>query len=161
MKTALASALAAAGSAIVLSACGGSAGADPASPSKHTQGPDRPGVSLPQQYADCMRAHGIPDFPNPVDGHITLTPSSGVNPNSPRFQAASEACAKYGPSAGGCLAAPAGTTTTGGSGTRPPPRRPPGVATAHGLSSAPPRGSSPARCSSPTLTGDCSTPGTT
>jgi CubicO group peptidase (beta-lactamase class C family) len=60
-----------------------------------------------------MRAHGVPGFPNPVDGHITLTPSSGVNPNSSRFQAASNACARYGPSTGGT---PGPTTTTGGSG---------------------------------------------
>ncbi len=118
MKTRLASALAGIGSALLLGACGGSAGSHPAGSSNHTQGPTGSSVSLPQQYADCMRAHGIHGFPNPVDGHITLSPSSGVNPNSPRFQAASKACAKHGPSAGG---PPGGTTaaptTTGASGT--------------------------------------------
>jgi len=117
MKIRLASALAATGSAILLGACGGSAGSHPASSSNHTQAPTGSGVSPPQQYADCMRAHGIHEFPNPVDGHITLTPSSGVNPSSSRFQAASKACAKYGPSAGGPPGSPAGdTTTTRGSG---------------------------------------------
>lgn len=118
MKTWLASALAATGSAILLGACGGSAGSHPASLPRHTHAPTGSGVSLPQRYADCMRAHGINDFPNPVDGHLTLTPSSGVDPSSSRLQTASNACAKYGPSAGGPPAGTAGaSTTTGGSGT--------------------------------------------
>ncbi len=99
MKTRLASALAAIGSVTVLSACGGSKGPHPAS-SRHTQAPTGSSVSLSQQDADCMRAHGVRDFPNPVDGHITLSPTSGINPSSAKFQAAATACAKYGPSAG-------------------------------------------------------------
>jgi len=37
-------------------------------------------------FAECMRAHGVPTFPNPSGGGIG--PDSGVNPTSPEFQAA-------------------------------------------------------------------------
>ncbi|MBV9819441.1 MAG: beta-lactamase family protein [Solirubrobacterales bacterium] len=56
--------------------------------------------SLPLKYAKCMRAHGLPTFPDPVDGHITLNPSSGISPDSPTFAAAAKVCAKYGPAGG-------------------------------------------------------------
>jgi hypothetical protein len=42
------------------------------------------------QFAQCMRANGVPSFP---DGPIT--PASGVNPNSPAFESAQAACKKY------------------------------------------------------------------
>jgi CubicO group peptidase (beta-lactamase class C family) len=116
MKARLASALAATGVAILLGACGGSTGSRAASSSKPAQAASGSGVPLPQQYADCMRAHGIHNFPNPVDGHITLTPSSGVDPSAARFRTASEACAKYGPSAGGSPDSAGATSGTGGSG---------------------------------------------
>lgn len=45
------------------------------------------------------------NFPNPVGGHLTLTPESGINPASPQFQAASQAWASLGP-AGSRLGAP-------------------------------------------------------
>jgi hypothetical protein len=39
-------------------------------------------------FARCMRAHGVPAFPNP-DGHAgQLGPASGIDPNSPQFQSA-------------------------------------------------------------------------
>jgi CubicO group peptidase (beta-lactamase class C family) len=53
-----------------------------------------------------MRAHGVPNFPYPVGGHITLDPSSGIDPDSSTFQAAVRACAALAPSGGG-----AGATT--------------------------------------------------
>jgi CubicO group peptidase (beta-lactamase class C family) len=53
----------------------------------------------------------VPTFPNPVDGHIVLTPGSGIDPASRQFQAASHACASLAPSdappSGG---SPAGST---------------------------------------------------
>lgn len=66
-----------------------------------TSGPSKPAVSRAQQYTDCMRAHGIPDFPDPVDGRIMLTPSSGIDMSSPRFKSASASCAGYAPTQGG------------------------------------------------------------
>jgi hypothetical protein len=44
------------------------------------------------QFAQCMRANGVPDFP---DGPIT--PDSGIKPLSPAYQSAENACKKYGP----------------------------------------------------------------
>ena len=39
-------------------------------------------------FAECMRAHGIPKFPNPDGSEGQLGPDSGVNPGSSAFQAA-------------------------------------------------------------------------
>jgi hypothetical protein len=56
------------------------------------------GANKPLQYAECMRSHGVPNFPDPSpQGGIHITPSSGVNPQSPVFQSAQQACAKLGP----------------------------------------------------------------
>ena len=44
------------------------------------------------QFAQCMRANGVPNFP---DGPIT--PNSGINPLSPAYQSAQNACKRYAP----------------------------------------------------------------
>jgi hypothetical protein len=51
------------------------------------------------KFASCMRAHGVPSFPDPTstgdigsDGAI-----SGMNQNSPAFQSAEETCSKFRP----------------------------------------------------------------
>jgi hypothetical protein len=52
------------------------------------------------KYAQCMRAHGVADFPDPVDGgfHINnTTPGSDLDPSSPRFVAADSACKALSP----------------------------------------------------------------
>jgi hypothetical protein len=51
-------------------------------------------------YTDCMRSHGIADFPDPTPGpngqgggfSIRGGPGSDLDPNSPRFEAANRAC---------------------------------------------------------------------
>jgi hypothetical protein len=47
-------------------------------------------------YAQCMRSHGIPAFPDPVDKGSNIQigpgPDSGIDMNSARFQAARKAC---------------------------------------------------------------------
>jgi hypothetical protein len=46
-------------------------------------------------YSRCMRAHGIKDFPDPsAQGGIDLNggPGSDLNPSSPQFKAANNAC---------------------------------------------------------------------
>ena len=46
----------------------------------------------------CMRTHGMPNFPDPNgQGQVQM---SGVNPQSPSFEAAQRACAKYSPNGG-------------------------------------------------------------
>jgi hypothetical protein len=55
-------------------------------------------------YSQCMRAHGVPNFPDPGPnsppgkpfGGATLA-QAGVDPNTPQFQAASTACARLQP----------------------------------------------------------------
>jgi len=44
------------------------------------------------QVAQCMRANGVPNFP---DGPIT--PNSGINPLSPAYKSAQNACRRYAP----------------------------------------------------------------
>jgi hypothetical protein len=60
------------------------------------------------KMSQCMRSHGITDFPDPqsVPGggiRISLrsTPGSNLNPNNPQFQAAQKACQSFNPLAGG------------------------------------------------------------
>jgi hypothetical protein len=47
-------------------------------------------------FSECMRTHGLPGFPTPdIHGRsvrIVITPGSGVDPNSPQFAAATNAC---------------------------------------------------------------------
>jgi hypothetical protein len=48
-----------------------------------------------------MRAHGVPNFPDPSSGGgINIAPGSGLNPQSPAFQSAQQACQKLLPSKG-------------------------------------------------------------
>jgi hypothetical protein len=47
-------------------------------------------------FSQCMRAHGISGFPDPTFGgggaQLRLGSQSGINPQSPAFQAAQKAC---------------------------------------------------------------------
>jgi hypothetical protein len=49
----------------------------------------------PLAYSQCMRAHGVENFPDPNSkGEIQLdaTPGNGLGPDDPRMQAATKAC---------------------------------------------------------------------
>jgi hypothetical protein len=82
--------------ALLLAACGGSAG------SAGGQAADSSYYGHALAYAQCMRTHGQPNFPDPnsnggfiltgryVDGHLV----SGVDPNSPQYQTAQKSCEK-------------------------------------------------------------------
>jgi len=53
------------------------------------------------KFSACMRSHGVPNFPDPSSGGgLVINPGSGINPNSPQFQAAQRACAKELPNGG-------------------------------------------------------------
>ena len=43
-------------------------------------------------YAQCMRDHGVSNYPNPVDGAVSNLIGLGISPTSPQFQAALKAC---------------------------------------------------------------------
>ncbi len=55
------------------------------------------------KFSQCMREHGVPDFPDPQstgDGHVQLQINGNggtLDPSSAQFQAAEEACKKYSP----------------------------------------------------------------
>src|SRR5262245_14638586 len=50
------------------------------------------------KYAQCMRARGVPKFPDPkADGGLMIGPKTGVDPNAPQFIAAQQACKKLVP----------------------------------------------------------------
>ena len=60
-------------------------------------------LSRALRFAACMRAHGLPSFPDPtVDkGGISMRlGGSGITPNSPRLQAAMHACRSLMPGGG-------------------------------------------------------------
>jgi hypothetical protein len=56
------------------------------------------------KFSQCMRAHGVPQFPDPKQqgngASLTLDRSSGVNPDSAEFKAAQQACRAYAPGGG-------------------------------------------------------------
>lgn len=85
--------LAAVGSVITLAACG--------SPQKSSSATGSGAVSKALALANCMRAHGVPNFPDPAGGGGGLNlGGTGINPESPAFKAARQACAKLIPAAG-------------------------------------------------------------
>jgi hypothetical protein len=56
------------------------------------------------KFSQCMRAHGVPDFPDPViegNGRMSMRLPKGLGPDNPRVQAAQKACASVGPQNGG------------------------------------------------------------
>jgi hypothetical protein len=98
--------------ALVAAACGGGSSNSPgvagagsstttqaASASASPGGPGS-GSNAPLEFAQCMRSHGVTSFPDPTangNGQFggNVSPGSGVDPNSPTFQAAQKACSKY------------------------------------------------------------------
>ena len=50
------------------------------------------------QFSQCVRNHGVPNFPDPdSSGRIPDPASVGIDQGSPQFQAANIACAQYRP----------------------------------------------------------------
>ena len=61
-----------------------------------------PGSTSPEAallaLAKCMRANGVPNFPDPTGGGFRL--GAGMNPSSPAFKAAHAKCKKFLPGGG-------------------------------------------------------------
>lgn len=101
-----------AGAGLSLAACGSSGNADPGGGSTSAQDAAASN-SKALQFAQCMRAHGVPNFPDPSGGKINLqiqrTPNStavnGVQVNGPAFQSAMKSCRSYLPNGGHLTAA--------------------------------------------------------
>jgi hypothetical protein len=84
-------------SVLCVAACGGS-GAGQSGGTGTTAGS---GANQGLKFAGCMRAHGVPNFPDPsAAGGINIAPGSGLNPQSPAFQAAQRACGRLLPAGG-------------------------------------------------------------
>jgi hypothetical protein len=78
--------------AVAVAACGSS------SSSKHGVSAR---VAAGIQFADCMRSHGVPNFPDPGSGGgIQIGSGSGINPSSPAFQQAQSTCQRLLPGGG-------------------------------------------------------------
>jgi hypothetical protein len=54
------------------------------------------GTGKALEYAACMRSHGVPKFPDPTvqNGAVgfDITAADGIDPSSPQYQAALQAC---------------------------------------------------------------------
>ena len=44
------------------------------------------------RWAKCIRAHGVPNFPDPTSRGLRISPSSGIDLNSPAFLGAEKSC---------------------------------------------------------------------
>jgi hypothetical protein len=73
----------------------GVAGAS-ASPSASPSAAASSGTTQAIKYAACMRSHGVPGFPDPTvkNGAVgfDITAADGIDPSSPQYQAALQAC---------------------------------------------------------------------
>ena len=53
------------------------------------------------RYAACMRSHGVPNYPDPTFSGNSVNlgnlSADGIDPNSPQYQSASNACASLNP----------------------------------------------------------------
>jgi hypothetical protein len=101
MKPALAGVMAAV--ALALSACGGGSSGPPvasggsATSSAPSGGGSAGGSAYGKAlaYARCIRAHGVPGFPDPSSGQQPA--AAGADTGSPQFQAAERACRSLAP----------------------------------------------------------------
>ena len=80
---------------MTVAACGGSGSAATGA---------QAGYNVALKFSQCMRAHGLTNFPDPSSsgGGIQIGgPGSNLNPASPTFQSAQKACARYSPKGAG------------------------------------------------------------
>ncbi len=75
---------------VAVAGCGGSSNA-----------PRAASFSTAVKFSKCMRSHGVPNFPDPTSGGDLNLGGTGINPQSPSFQGAQKACAKFQPGGAG------------------------------------------------------------
>ncbi|MGH2892704.1 MAG: hypothetical protein ACRDPM_05470 [Solirubrobacteraceae bacterium] len=81
---------------LCVAACGGASGQSGATGTNA-----RADANQALKFANCMRANGVPKFPDPSSGGgLHIAPGSGLDPQSPAFQAAQKACGKLLPGGG-------------------------------------------------------------
>jgi hypothetical protein len=85
--------------ALILPACGSSSGSATTATdggAGASNGSNASGASRLDQFSQCMRSHGEPQFPDPTaQGKFPL--GAGLATNSPQFQAAQQACKAVAP----------------------------------------------------------------
>lgn len=93
MKRSLVVVLAIAG--LGVAGCGGSGKSN----AKSTPTAKETGAARAVKYSQCMRANGVPAFPDPVNGRTQLTVTKGgaLDPESPQFKGAQEKCKSLAP----------------------------------------------------------------
>jgi hypothetical protein len=71
----------------------------PAAPSGSASNPSEQTTQSEElQFAQCMRSHGVSDFPDPSGrGLLSDISAAGVNTQSPTYQQALQSCKKYSP----------------------------------------------------------------
>jgi hypothetical protein len=119
MKKTNLSMVALASAALLVAGCGGSSsspgvahlssGTSGGSPASGGSSSPESSASAQQKmvaYAQCMRTHGVPEFPEPTEGKLLFHSSdhnghvTGLNPGSAQFQAAQTVCGKLAPNGG-------------------------------------------------------------
>ena len=77
---------------LAMAGCGGSSGGPADTPGASVSGNSDSTTAV--RYSQCMREHGVPSFPDPVNGQLRLQVTKGgpLDPSSPGFQAAQQAC---------------------------------------------------------------------
>ena len=77
-------------------------GSAPGSPSAPASSSPPKGEAGLLAYSQCMRSHGVADFPDPVGNSLQLRASQGsdLDPTSPQFVAAQKACQSLQPGGG-------------------------------------------------------------
>lgn len=105
---------AAVGVALLAAGCGGGSGgprvAQVGTTSTSTSSSRASGATSngnPARYSACMRKNGVPDFPDPdangnvrISGGVRNGRHFGVDPDSPQFRKAQQACQKLAPNGG-------------------------------------------------------------
>ena len=70
-------------------------------PTRPTAAQKEQALALLLRYAECIRAHGVPNFPDPTSQGLRISPSSGIDLNSPAFLGAQKSCQKHSLTLGG------------------------------------------------------------
>jgi hypothetical protein len=68
-----------------------------------SSGPKASGASSARAalaFSECMRSHGVPNFPDPSLGGVLNIEGTGIDPSSPAFEAGQTTCDKLVPGGG-------------------------------------------------------------
>lgn len=91
-----------AASVLAMAACGDDSSDGDSATASGGSGTSSANSDRAVEYSECMRENGVPNFPDPENGRITLRvgPDSGIDPNSEEYKAAEEACRSKAPQGG-------------------------------------------------------------